>query len=345
MADSDATEVFFAQGEQLVAVTRRAASGQADRRAAPGSIEDAVSALLRGPTAVEARAGITTHLPADTRLRGARVDGGIATVDLGAAILRGKDGDALTARLAQVVYSATAVAGVEAVRLHVNGSGPRADAFPGVNLKRPVTRALLEKPTPQPRSLAGTGTGAAPTPATRALQQRLLELGFLRTGGVDGIAGEETRFAVTAFQKWARLRRDGVANQATQLALAKAVRPTPLSRGSGRRIEVLLDRQLALLIDGTTVVRAIHVSTGKPSTPTPAGSYSVYRKERRSWSVPFRVWLPWASYFVGGIAFHEYHDVPARPASHGCVRVPRYDSKNVFDFAPIGTRVRVMATS
>ena len=78
---------------------------------------------------------------------------------------------------------------------------------------------------------------------------------------------------------------------------------------------------------------------------TPAGSYSVFRKEVRSWSVPFKVWLPWASYFVGGIAFHEYPDVPVAPASHGCVRTPRYDARWLYEFTPIGTPVRVLARS
>ena len=92
-------------------------------------------------------------------------------------------------------------------------------------------------------------------------------------------------------------------------------------------------------------MRTISVSTGAPGYDTPAGSYSIFRKEEMSWSVPFEVWLPWASYFVGGIAFHEYPDVPPYPASHGCVRVPRYDAKLVYDFTPIGTPVAVLASS
>ena len=40
-----------------------------------------------------------------------------------------------------------------------------------------------------------------------------------------------------------------------------------------------------------------------------------------SWSVPFSTWMPWASYFVGGIAFHAYGSVPSYPASHGCIRM------------------------
>ena len=57
-------------------------------------------------------------------------------------------------------------------------------------------------------------------------------------------------------------------------------------------MELLLDRQLALVIQDDQVVRALHVSSGAPATPTPPGSYSVFSKQVRSWSVPFQVWLP-----------------------------------------------------
>jgi lipoprotein-anchoring transpeptidase ErfK/SrfK len=98
---------------------------------------------------------------------------------------------------------------------------------------------------------------------------------------------------------------------------------------------------VALLVNRGKVKRAIHVSTGAPATPTPAGTHEVFRKELRSWSVPFQVWLPYASYFNNGIAFHEYADVPPFPASHGCVRVPVPEAKGVYRFAEIGTAVVV----
>ena len=85
--------------------------------------------------------------------------------------------------------------------------------------------------------------------------------------------------------------------------------------------------RVTLVVDGNRVIRIVVVSTGKPAFDTPTGSYRVTRKEQRSWSVPYKVWLPWASYFVGGVAFHEYPDVPPTPASHGCVRVPRWDAQ------------------
>jgi lipoprotein-anchoring transpeptidase ErfK/SrfK len=114
--------------------------------------------------------------------------------------------------------------------------------------------------------------------------------------------------------------------------------------GPGRRVEVLLDRQLALLIQDDRVLRAVHISTGAYGR-TPIGSFHVYRKETLSWSVPFSVWMPWASYFVGGIAFHEYPVVPAYPASHGCVRVNRFDAPRLYAFAGYGTPVRVWSAS
>jgi lipoprotein-anchoring transpeptidase ErfK/SrfK len=103
---------------------------------------------------------------------------------------------------------------------------------------------------------------------------------------------------------------------------------------------VQLRRQLALLIDDNRVVRAVHISSGSGGR-TPTGSFHVYRKERYSWSVPFKVWLPWASYFTGGIAFHEYPVVPTYAASHGCVRVNHYDAQILFGFAEQGTPVDV----
>jgi lipoprotein-anchoring transpeptidase ErfK/SrfK len=108
---------------------------------------------------------------------------------------------------------------------------------------------------------------------------------------------------------------------------------------------VLLDRQLALYIEGGAVVRTLHVSTGARGFETPTGSFRVFRKEQQSWSVPYKVWLPWASYFVGGVAFHESPDVPPAPASHGCVRVPVGDAKWLYDRTPVGTPVTVLGSS
>ncbi len=98
-----------------------------------------------------------------------------------------------------------------------------------------------------------------------------------------------------------------------------------------------MNAQVALLINAKgKVERAIHVSTGAGGR-TPQGDFRVYRKETMSWSVPFSVWLPLASYFTGGIAFHSYPDVPGYAASHGCVRTPAPEAPVMYAFAKIGT--------
>jgi lipoprotein-anchoring transpeptidase ErfK/SrfK len=143
-----------------------------------------------------------------------------------------------------------------------------------------------------------------------------------------------------------RFVRTRLLDSRSKTRLATARHPTPISLGGGgKRAEILLDRQVALLINNNRVVRTLAVSTGKPSTPTPPGNYRVYAKIRRWWSTPFREWLPWALPFVGGIAFHEFQGVPTFPASQGCVRQSVTVAPWTCAFAPIGMPVKVIAWS
>lgn len=180
----------------------------------------------------------------------------------------------------------------------------------------------------------------ASTTSRLELRTRLAQLGYLPAGAGPEVSAERTRDAILAFQSWEGLERTGAAGRVTLTRLAEASRPAPLP-GSGTRIEVHINRQVVLLVEGRTVVRAIHVSTGAAATPTPMGSFRVYRQERQSWSVPFRVWLPWTSYFNRGIAFHGYPEVPTYRASHGCVRIPLAEAPTVYAFARLGVLVRV----
>jgi N-acetylmuramoyl-L-alanine amidase len=309
--------VYFVRGGELAAVERRASS-----------IPAAVRALLAGPTAGERKRGLRSALPAGTRLRGVAVERRIVTVDLDARVAAGRDDGELRRRAGQIVRTVGSLPGVRAVRLLVEGGTP-IGLFPGYDLRRAVTPAAV-----RPAARAGV----------RELQSLLRDLGFLPPGGVTGVHDARSAVAVIAFQKWAGLPRDGVLGPATVRALARATRPSPVGSAPGRRVQILLDRQLALLVDGGKVLRAVHVSTGAYGR-TPTGSYRVYRKERYSWSVPFSVWMPWASYFTGGIAMHEYPVVPTYPASHGCIRISRYDAPAVYAFAEHGTAVEVLAHS
>jgi lipoprotein-anchoring transpeptidase ErfK/SrfK len=194
---------------------------------------------------------------------------------------------------------------------------------------------------------SGEATAAGPLalgsrgPEVRALNTRLAELSYLPPGSTSARFTDATFHAVVAFQKQRGLPRTGTAGWKVLGALVSASTPRPKTTGSGRRIEVSTGKQLAYLVRGDRVVRTIAVSTARPGYTTPRGRHAVYRKERMSWSTPYSVWLPWASYFTGGIAFHGYPDVPVYPASHGCIRVPDPFAPELYAFAPLGTPVVV----
>ena len=174
----------------------------------------------------------------------------------------------------------------------------------------------------------------------RGVQLRMFQLGYLSRAQVTGTLDYATSQALLAFQGWEGLARTGSVTGETQLALVRAKHPRPRSRASGRHVEIHRDRGVLLLVEDGKVERAVHTSTGAGGA-TPSGTFRVYRKERMSWSYPFQVWMPFASYFVGGIAMHEYSHVPEYPVSHGCVRLPDGDAERVYRFAEVGTPVHV----
>ncbi|MGL6278194.1 MAG: L,D-transpeptidase family protein, partial [Gaiella sp.] len=265
-----------------------------------------------------------SSIPGRATLRSVTVRQQVATIDLSAAFALGLGRVSLRERIDQLVRTALSAPGVKGVRVRIEGGVP-IGMFPGYDLRRVVT-------APNER--------ATERPGTRDLQQALVDLGFMDVAGVTGEIDTRTTTAVLAFQKWAGLPRTGVVDAATTARVLESTRPRPALRAPGRRIEVQLGRQLALLIRNGRVVRTVHVSSGAGGA-TPLGTFHVYRKERFSWSVPFSVWLPWASYFVGGVAFHEFGSVPTYAASHGCIRVSHYDAEMLYGFADFGTQVDV----
>jgi lipoprotein-anchoring transpeptidase ErfK/SrfK len=194
-----------------------------------------------------------------------------------------------------------------------------------------------------PRDAEAARSASAPSTAAgaRAVQQRLVALRYLPVAAVTGRWDYATSQALVAFQGWQGLARDAVAGPQTLAALRVASAPRPAAPTRGHSVEVFRSKGVTLLVDDGRVVRAIHSSSGRPGYTTPAGGFRVFRKELRSWSYPYRVWLPYASYFNGGIAIHAYADVPAYPVSHGCIRIPAPDAAVVYGFAHVGTPVAV----
>lgn len=170
-------------------------------------------------------------------------------------------------------------------------------------------------------------------------QRSLSALGYA-VGAIDGCYGTATSGGLRALQHAEGLPSSGKATAATLRALRRAEPPRPAVRGEGTHIEVDLGRQLLLVVTDGKLEAAYAVSTGRPGFETPRGRFKVTRKEVRSWSVPYSVWLPWASYFNQGIAVHA-GVLPGYPASHGCVRVPAPFASHIFRRMPVGTMVVV----
>lgn len=167
----------------------------------PGStVAAAVRGLLAGPTPTEKAQEIKSQLPARTPLRRVSVRGRVATIDLGIKFASGSSADSLTARVAQLVLTATRVPNIHSVRLLVKGGTPLG-LFPGIVARFPLTAKSVTAPPKSPPPAPAPQQPKPPSAATRALQQRLADLGFMQPGEVDGRPGPRTTSAVVAFQK------------------------------------------------------------------------------------------------------------------------------------------------
>lgn len=183
---------------------------------------------------------------------------------------------------------------------------------------------------------------------TREAERRLSELGYW-TGPVDGVFDPGTRSALTAFQKW---EGRPITSQLT-LAELEAIRiaTSPQAREPGyEHVEVDLDRQVLLIVNAEGRVRVLPVSTGTGKeffddgqtsiAYTPRGRFIVYDKIAGWEHGPIgRMYYP--NYISGGIAIHGSRSVPAKPATHGCIRIPMHAAREASKLLRLETIVLV----
>ena len=193
----------------------------------------------------------------------------------------------------------------------------------------------------------------------RRVQERLLQLGFWLQSA-NGDYGVTTRQAVMAFQKYRGLDPTESVDDATAAALSEAQTRVRGHADSGSLIEVDKTRQLMfVVVDGRTEW-AINVSTGsgipyeerdatewgkwvRGDSQTPDGIFAVDREYSKGWRPGDLGEIYRPKFFNGGIAVHGAYQVPAHPASHGCVRVstPAMDFVWSEDVMPRGSTVWV----
>ena len=93
------------------------------------------------------------------------------------------------------------------------------------------------------------------------------------------------------------------------------------------------------------------ISSGKASMPTPKGNFKIDGKALRAWS-KYGLWMPyWMSLKNGYFGIHELPEWPngtkegeshlGIPVSHGCVRLGVGPAKFLYNWAPIGTPVKI----
>jgi hypothetical protein len=192
----------------------------------------------------------------------------------------------------------------------------------------------------------------------RRIQQRLKDLHF-DPGYIDGVYGGDTIMAVWAFQ--------GVVMKRTKDVMVDFVTPevwdimrgdvaiSPRRQpGTPQHVEIDLPTQTMTVFQGQKLLLVTHISSGtgeqwceevtidpgeegnKTKEPikkgvcgeakTPGGIYRFYmRKLGQRESKLGTMWNP--VYFNFGLAIHGAMQVPAQPASHGCIRIPIFISE------------------
>jgi hypothetical protein len=173
--------------------------------------------------------------------------------------------------------------------------------------------------------------------AVWALQRELAALRYAVP--LSGYFDEATGRAALAYRKMTGLARvEGADAQVFAL----------LQRGEGAyrvrfprdgdHVEANLTKQVLVEVERHGRVRLIYtMSSGKPSTPTPLGSFRVYLKSPGTSSDG----MVDSNYFISGYAIHGYAEVPTYAASHGCLRIPIPDAAAVFGWVQIGYRVDI----
>ncbi len=122
-------------------------------------------------------------------------------------------------------------------------------------------------------------------------------------------------------------------------------------------IEIDISQQKMFTFKNKTLVKTYRVSTGK-DYPTPVGTFKILNKTGLGFSKIYNVWMPYWMAFEFSKELHAYfgiHELPyfysgnhkimrprefiGAPNTGGCVALDVGDSKEVYQFADIGTPV------
>lgn len=182
------------------------------------------------------------------------------------------------------------------------------------------------------------------------LQAELKALNYY-DGPINGIYGVLTQQAVLKYQREQQLKEDGIVTWQVWHSLAKnleqpVAKTNQLPPPTGE-LAIIVDttkRKLTVLADGKPY-KQFNVACGKPSTPSPVGTWKVVHKAT-NWGTGFGSrWLglnvPWGKYGIHGtnkpFSIGSY-------ASHGCIRMHNSSVEQLYSWIPKGTPVYIIGS-
>jgi hypothetical protein len=135
-------------------------------------------------------------------------------------------------------------------------------------------------------------------------------------------------------------------------ALSKGIDPSDSKKLLEKRIIVDTKKQELRYYIGAFQLGAFKVSTGKKAMPTPKGEFKIINKLVKAWSKKYGLWMPyWMGLKDGSFGLHELPEWPngykeganhlGKPVSHGCIRLGVGPAKKLYEWASIGTKVKI----
>ena len=127
----------------------------------------------------------------------------------------------------------------------------------------------------------------------------------------------------------------------------------PVYVGENKQIVVNIKNQTLIAYQVGVPIIVTKVSTGIWNLPTPIGDFNILNKKPRAYSKKYNLYMPWWMIFQSqGYGLHELPEwangykegenhLGVR-VSHGCIRLGVGPAKALYDWAEVGTKVKVM---
>jgi len=110
-------------------------------------------------------------------------------------------------------------------------------------------------------------------------------------------------------------------------------------------LEIDISDQTLFVHRGDETLSMFSISSGKFSTPTPTGSYKIYKMqaENTTWLKNVSYDTPWTMFFHHDYAIHSanWHDNFGQPVSQGCINMREDEAKEIYNQVELDTHVYI----